>query len=168
MCPEEFTSVFFPFHGRLYRIACILLNNREDAEDILQETYCKLWNKRDELSQILQPEAFCIKLVKNLCFDKLRIQKRITMEDISESHFPQNHEITVDQGIVNREKLEQIETWIRQLPEKQRQVIQLRGYGDCSLEEIEIITGESAANVRVLLSRARKTLKEKFKEYIHE
>jgi RNA polymerase sigma-70 factor (ECF subfamily) len=146
----------------------VLLNNRDDAEDILQETYCKLWDKRDELSQIREPEAFCVKLVKNLCFDKLRVQKRITTEDLAETHLPLNHEITADQKMVNKEKLEQIAIWIGQLPEKQKQVIQLRGYGDCSLEEIEVITGESAVNVRVLLSRARKTLKEKFKEYIHE
>jgi RNA polymerase sigma-70 factor (ECF subfamily) len=66
---------------------------------------------------------------------------------------------TPDNDLEIKEKIEQIEALIEQLPKKQRTVIQLRGNGDCSLEEIEVLTGESAANVRVLLSRARKTLK---------
>jgi RNA polymerase sigma-70 factor (ECF subfamily) len=48
---------------------------------------------------------------------------------------------------------------IDKLPEKQRIVLQMRGCGDCSFEDIEAATGESAVHVRVLLSRARKTLK---------
>jgi RNA polymerase sigma-70 factor (ECF subfamily) len=68
-------------------------------------------------------------------------------------------ETTPERELESKEKTRQIESLIEQLPEKQRIVIQMRGCGDCSFEEIEAATGESAANIRVLLSRARKTLK---------
>ena len=69
---EIFKKQFLPFHPKLYRIAYALVENQADAEDILQEAYCKLWNKRDELEGILNPEAFSVTLVKNLCLDFLR------------------------------------------------------------------------------------------------
>ncbi len=53
------------------------------------------------------------------------------------------------------------------LPETQRQVIMLRDVDDCSYEEIETTTGLSAGNVRVLLSRARKTIREQFNAIVN-
>lgn len=72
---DVFKQRFLPFHPKLYRIAYALLDNKADAEDILQDAYCKLWNKRDELGDIQNPEAFSITLVKNLCLDFLRSPK---------------------------------------------------------------------------------------------
>ena len=54
---DVFKQRFLPFHPKLYRIAYALLDNKADAEDILQDAYCKLWNKRDELGDIQNPEA---------------------------------------------------------------------------------------------------------------
>jgi len=158
MTAEEFKSTYYPFHPKLYRIAFALVNNADDSEDILQDTYCKLWSKRTELENILQPEAFCVRLIKNLCIDFLRSPgKKLDNEQVETISI--TTESTPHNELENKEKVQQIEALIEQLPEKQRIVIQMRGSGDCSLEEIEALTGESAANVRVLLSRARKTLK---------
>ena len=66
--------------------------------------------------------------------------------------------------IINRETVKQIKHIINSLPEKQRQVLYLRSFGECSLEEIETITRESSENVRVLLSRARNILRTKLKQ----
>jgi len=158
MNAEEFKRLYYPFHPKLYRIAFALLNNAADAEDMLQDTYCKLWSKRAELAGILQPEAFCVRLVKNLCLDFLRTPKnRLDNEPVELMKMTDG--ATPEKEVESKEQMQQLEAMIEQLPEKQRIVIRMRGCGDCSLEEIEAATGESAANVRVLLSRARKTLK---------
>ena len=158
MNAEEFKSIYYPFHPKLYRIAFALLNNADDAEDILQDTYYKLWSRRAELTNIFQPEAFCVRLLKNLCLDFLR--KPRNRSDNEPAELMQiTTETTPEDELESKEKIEQIEALIERLPEKQRIVIQMRGNGDCSFEEIEAATGESAENVRVLLSRARKTLK---------
>ena len=49
-----------------------LLENAADAEDLVQEAYLKLWDKREGLAIISNPEAFSVTLVKNMCFDLLR------------------------------------------------------------------------------------------------
>lgn len=72
MDAENFKRKFLPFHPKLFRIAYALVENKADAEDILQDAYFKLWNKRDDLPGIDNPEAFCVTLVKNLCLDFLR------------------------------------------------------------------------------------------------
>ena len=158
MNAEQFKRLYYPFHPKLYRIAFALLNNADDAEDILQDTYYKLWSKRFELINIIQPEAFCVRMVKNLCLDFLRTpQNRLDNEPIESVII--STVTTPENELENREQIHQITSLIKLLPEKQRLVLQMRSYGDCSFEEIEAATGESAANVRVLLSRARKTLK---------
>jgi len=158
MNAEEFKSIYYPFHPKLYRMAYALLNNAADAEDMLQDTYYKLWSRRTELTGILQPEAFCVRLLKNLCMDFLRAPRNRSDNEPAKI-MQMTTETTPEDELESKEKIQQIEMLIERLPEKQRIVIQMRGSGDCSLEEIEAATGESAANVRVLLSRARKTLK---------
>jgi RNA polymerase sigma-70 factor (ECF subfamily) len=64
-----------------------------------------------------------------------------------------------------QDKVEQVRHLINRLPENQRQVLRLRGIEDCSIDEIEQITGLSAVNIRVLLSRARKIIREQFEKY---
>ena len=72
MDADSFKRLFLPLHPKLFRIAYALVESKADAEDILQDAYCKLWNRRDELAGIQSPEAFCVTLVKNLCLDFLR------------------------------------------------------------------------------------------------
>jgi RNA polymerase sigma-70 factor (ECF subfamily) len=157
MDAKAFHRQFYPLHPKLYRVAFALLNHAEDAEDVLQEVYCKLWIKRGELTAIEQPEAFCITLVRNLCMDILRSAARRTV--CAEEIPVISSDTTPESEIESREQFRHIIALIDRLPDKQRRVIKMRGFGDCTLEEIERATGESAANVRVLLSRARKTLR---------
>ena len=164
MNAEEFKSIYYPFHPKLYRMAYALLNNAADAEDMLQDTYYKLWSRRTELTGILQPEAFCVRLLKNLCMDFLRAPRNRSDNESAEI-MQMTTETTPEDELESKEKIRQIEMLIERLPEKQRIVIQMRGNGDCSLEEIEAATGESAANVRVLLSRARKSLKNRLTQH---
>ncbi len=72
MDTAEFKQQFLPYHRKLYRVAFRLTGNPQEAEDMVQEAYLKLWNKRDELAGVLNTEAYCVTLVKNLCYDALR------------------------------------------------------------------------------------------------
>ena len=75
MDAESFKKEFLPYHRKLYCIAYRLLENAADAEDLVQEAYLKLWDKREGLAIISNPEAFSVTLVKNMCFDLLRSGK---------------------------------------------------------------------------------------------
>lgn len=158
-----FKEKYIPYHQKLYRVAYRLLEDACDAEDVVQEAYIKLWNKRDELIQVENSEAYCVILLRNLCLDFLRTKKK---------HLFQSTEDTVisDQQILSDEietidEIKHIETIIDLLPEQQRKIIKLRHFDDYSNEEIEEIMGLTSVNVRVLMSRARKKVKELFNSY---
>ena len=159
---ETFKQRFLPFHPKLYRIALALVESPEDAEDILQEAYARLWSKRASLEAVQNPEAFAITIVRNLCLDFLRSPRSNSRSEPLEA-ITLPSEDSPDQQVEQRDQLRQVRRLIEELPPNQRQVIRLRGMEDCSLEEIAQITGFSDTNVRTLLSRARKYIKEKLK-----
>lgn len=159
---ETFKQRFLPFHPKLYRIALALVESPEDAEDILQEAYARLWSKRASLEAVQNPEAFAITIVRNLCLDFLRSPRSNSRSEPLEA-ITLPSEDSPDRQVELRDQLRQVHRLIEELPPNQRQVIRLRGMEDCSLEEIAQITGFSDANVRTLLSRARKYIKEKLK-----
>jgi len=161
MTTEDFKRVYFSLHPRLYRIAFTILRNTEDAEDIIQEAYCKLWDSRENLAGIQKPDSYCVILVKNLCMDFLRSSKRLLNDyNIDDYDFPDSM-TSAEDDIENRETIKMVKNVINNLPEKQQRILNLHGFAGCSQEEIETITGESAVNIRVLLSRARNTLRMK-------
>lgn len=162
MDAESFKRKYLSFHPKLYRIAYALVENKANAEDILQDTYFKLWNKRDELPEMENPEAFCVTLVKNLCLDFLRSPRAKRRETEIEEVFTLATDSSPEKELETKEKEQQIRQLINRLPDNQRQVLRLRGINDCSIDEIEQITGLSAVNIRVLLSRARKAIREQF------
>ncbi len=164
MDADSFKRQYLPLHPKLFRIALALVGNKEDAEDLLQEAYCKFWNKRNELGGIQNVEAFSVTLVKNLCLDFLRSAQANRREESVEVMIPVAAESTPDKEMEEQDEIRHIQQLIDRLPENQRQVLRLRGLSDCSMEEIEQITGFSAVNVRTLLSRARKMLKEQYEK----
>ena len=162
---ESFKRLFLPLHPKLFRIAYALVENKSDAEDILQDAYYKLWSRRNELADVRNPEAFCVTLVKNLCLDFLRSPRAGRHdEDVAEA-VTLSTDSSPDKELEMQDKVEQVRHLINRLPENQRQVLRLRGIEDCSIDEIEQITGLSAVNIRVLLSRARKIIREQFEKY---
>ena len=158
-----FKQLLLPLYPRLQRVALRLLGNVEDAEDIVQEVYMKLWSKRDALPDVQDVEAYCVTLTKNMCIDRLRMAE-VEKEDVDEVPTMLAATDDVEAQVERRDAVEQVKQIIETLPEHQQQVITLRNMEDCSFEEIVEQTGLTAVNIRMLLSRARKTIRERLKK----
>ena len=158
-----FKQLLLPLYPRLQRVALRLLGNTEDAEDMVQEVYMKLWSKRDALPDVKEVEAYCVTMTKNMCIDRLRMAE---VEKANVDEVPTMLAATddVEAQVERRDAVEQVKQIIEALPEHQQQVITLRDMEDCSFEEIAEQTGLTAVNVRMLLSRARRTIRERFKK----
>lgn len=163
MDAESFKNNFLPYHRKLYCVAYRLLENEADAEDLVQEAYLKLWDKRDGLTLISNPEAFSVTLVKNMCFDLLRSSKYAISRKTVELTAVQD--VSQTDNLEEQEVVRQIKDIITRLPKQQQQIVDLRDIKDCSYEEIEQITGLNATNIRVVLSRARKKIREEFNKW---
>ena len=158
-----FKQLLLPLYPRLQRVALRLLGNAEDAEDMVQEVYMKLWSKRDALPDVKDVEAYCVTLTKNMCIDRLRIAEA-DKADVDEVPTMLAATDDMEAQVERHDAVEQVKRIIGTLPEHQQQVITLRDMEDCSFEEIAEQTGLTAVNVRMLLSRARRTIRERFKK----
>lgn len=158
-----FKQLLLPLYPRLQRVALRLLGNTEDAEDMVQEVYMKLWSKRDALPDVKEVEAYCVTLTKNMCIDRLRMAE-VEKEDVDEVPIMLAETDDVEAQVERHDAVEQVKQIIETLPEHQQQVITLRDIEDCSFEEIAEQTGLTAVNIRMLLSRARRTIRERFKK----
>lgn len=154
MTAQEFKQRFMPFHRLLYRVAYHLTGNAQDAEDLLQDTYLKLWTKRDDLPPDAQTEAYLITLMRNLYRDQRRLKSNIVHEtyEPDKSYEPYEEE---EEDLDNRAELQEL---IEKLPDKQRAVMKAHIVEDKTYEEIERDTGLSNGNIRVIISRAKQTI----------
>ncbi|MDR2841328.1 MAG: RNA polymerase sigma factor [Paludibacter sp.] len=161
MTAESFKKTFLPYHKKLYLIACRILHNQQDAEDAVQESYIKLWNQRDKTVEIIDTEAFAVVTLRNVCLDKLKsVRQKFDQPDENQAD-----NALLDTQIENSEQMSVVLKIIETLPEYQRIVVQMKHFDDLSFNEIAQATGLTEVNIRVLLSRARKNIKEKYLQY---
>ena len=163
MDAADFKQQFLPCHPKLFRIAFRMMGNSQDAEDMVQEAYLKLWKKRDELVGILNIEAYCVTLIKNICYDVLR-GSHLDEDNRPPEELNLTGSSNIAQEIERKDEMNHLRKLIERLPEQQKRVMLLRDLNDWSFEDIEKVTGLNAINIRVLLSRARKKIREQFNE----
>ena len=163
MDAESFKNEFLPYHRKLYSVAYRLLENAADAEDRVQEADLKLWATRDGLRGISNPAACRVRWVKNMCFDLLRSGKYVLSRQTVELTAVQD--ISQADNLEVRDEVRQVKDIIAHLPEQQQRIVNLRDVKGCSYEEIEQVTGLNSTNIRVLLSRARKRIREEFNKW---
>jgi RNA polymerase sigma-70 factor (ECF subfamily) len=162
MNAEIFKKIFLPYHKKLYRIAYKFLENQQDSEDVVQETYIKLWRKRDDWESIINPESFAVTLLKNNCLDYIKKAKPI-INPIDDINIPAGDSLSGQ--VENRDKLNHVQFIMKQLPVRQKQVIRLKVWENLSDEEIEKVTGLTKGNIKVLVSRAKKKIKELYQKW---
>lgn len=161
MQASEFKQLFLPLSRQIYWMAWRLTGNAEEAEDLTQEVYAQLWTKRESLSGISNPIAYCGVLVRNLYLNQVRKQRVETTEMARELFVADGNRL--EDAIEQRQACEQVMRLIGQLPEQQRKVVTMHDVEGCSNEEIRQQTGLASTHIRVLLSRARKTIRQLFK-----
>lgn len=156
MTPQELTESFNSLSDGLYRVAYYILESQADAEDAVQDLFVKLWSSRDQLGTVLNFKAYCTTLMKNLCIDRLRKESKVQniepQTDITETRM-------IDDDLIARDRLERVLAAIERLPQRQRDVMKMYVLEEMSYEEIEQKTGMSNLTLRVLLSTARKSLR---------
>lgn len=159
MSLEAFKTRVLPVKDKLYRFTLRLLKSEDEAKDVVQETMIKVWNKRDEMDTYQNMEAWCMRVARNLALDKLR-SKHNQSVDIDTAYDLQSNNQSPYSSTEQSDTMHAVYSYINQLPEMQKQAIQLRDVEGFSYQEISEILNQNINTVKVNLFRARKFVRE--------
>lgn len=153
-----------PHRDRLYRLALGITLHTAEAEDIVQDTMLRAWERREEWPQIQNMEAWLSQICRNLALDRRKRLERITPLSSTENHEgptipslaapPAEHEA---EGTVSL-----VANLINQLPPPQNDIMRLRDVEGLSYKEIAASLDLTETQVKVYLHRARQKLREQY------
>ncbi len=159
----SFRKDVLPLKDKLFRLALRITFDRAEAEDVVQETLIRVWNKRNEWKHFGSIEAYCLTVARNLaidCSEKKAAQTvalTADVEQLPDANSPYDR-------LVNKERMNLIHRLMNELPEKQRLIMQLRDVEGKPYKEIAVVLSLTEEQVKVNLFRARQKVKKKFLE----
>lgn len=155
---HQFQLQIYPMKDKLFRFARRILEQTEEAEDVVQDVFLRLWKRRDKLDEYHSVEALAMVTAKNLCFDRIRSKRNKTdnIDDYQQLAANLQEPAKPDYS----EEIDQVRMAISKLPRKQQIIIHLRDVEGYEFEEIAKLLGMSENTIRVALSRARKKVRE--------
>lgn len=167
---DAFESIVFKYEKMIYSLAYRMLNNREDASDVTQEVFLKLYKAMEKISQNKPNlKAWLYTVCYNTAIDEIRRKKGkdtlstdTAMNDKDES-FIQNiesKEPNPEEMLLKKEKSQILLEAINELSEQHKDLIILRDINSLSYNEIAEITNQSLGTVKSGISRARKNLRD--------
>ncbi len=159
MNQQDFKTKILPIKNRLFRFALGIVGQAAEAEDVVQEVFIKLWNNRNQMAEIVNVEAWCITATRNLSIDKLR-SKHQRMVPMSAGFDLSDQAATPYETTVSHDVFDQVRNLMNRLPDKQRDIMQLRDIEGLSYQEIAESLNVPMDQVKVYLFRARKAVRE--------
>lgn len=161
----SFRNDVLPLKDKLFRLALRITLNREEAEDIVQDTLIKVWNSRNKWQQLDSIEAYSLTIARNLSLD--RIKKMENQNGSLEDEKTERTDATSNpsERMIQKDKLDIVKRMIDELPEKQRSCIQLRDIEGKAYKDIALILGITEEQVKINIFRARQTIKQRFQQF---
>jgi RNA polymerase sigma-70 factor, ECF subfamily len=167
---KAYEEIYTEFFGVLYHLCLQYLHNEKVAEEIVQDTFLKLWEIRETLNEQINIRSFLYTITKNNCLNYLRNQK-ISMrhqENMKYLEMQFNYEALEKLGdyIQFEELRNKIDDAISKLPAEIIETFRLSRFEDFSYKEIADQQGISIKTVEARISKALKILRIELKDYL--
>lgn len=135
----------------MFRLACSILGRSDEAQDMMQDVAERILRRQENTKDIDNIDAFLTQSVRNACIDRMRRRKETTpiIPEVPDNRSPDRWS---DRQLVHKAMV--------QLPEKQRLAIHLKDIEGYSGKEIAGILETDESNVRTILSRGRRALRD--------
>lgn len=147
----------------MFRYAFSILKEKELAQDVVQECLTKIWTNKDKLANIQSPEAWAMRITRNQCYDWVKTNRFSVLGDSDLNH-PNND--SSDLETLMSDQMNWLEKVLDHLPQKQREIYQLREVEEMTYQDIAEVLSLSLSEVKVGLHRARTKIKSSM-EKIH-
>lgn len=155
---DLFTQRILPMKDKLFRFAFRLLQNVQEAEDIVQDVMVRVWSKKEEWALWHSVEGYCMTAIRNSCLDRMRKKKLLSVREELAGHISSPDKDPYE-NMMNKEILTRIRRCVDALPENQQQVVHLREIEGFSYNEIAELLDMSLEQVKVNLFRGRNAIK---------
>jgi RNA polymerase sigma-70 factor, ECF subfamily len=149
---------------RVYRFALRLTGNRQEAEDLAQETYLRAWRRRGQLRDPKATSVWLLSIARNLWNDRLRRKSRGAAKIEPIDPDCPSDACAPDRDTVVREDLRLVLDAMEKLPARQREVLYLFAREGLSLREIAQVLDITPEAAKASLCEARKRLRQQFRD----
>lgn len=162
---QAFRKLVEGHQGMIYSLAFRMLCNEEDAKDIVQETFIRVWNHLQSYKPELKFTTWLFTIATHLCYDRLKGLKRKNgfqnIDCYSLQHINFQSAENIEAAVIHAELGAIIKKFTNELTPKQKLVFTLRDLEELEVDEIETITGLSAGKIKSNLYLARQFIRRK-------
>jgi RNA polymerase sigma-70 factor, ECF subfamily len=162
---NAFRKIVVEHQPYAYAVAFRFLCEESDAEDVVQESFIRIWNHLKEFDVKKKFTTWMYKIIVNLCFDKAKSTHRrnrlFERLDIHSSETKYVSEIHIEEEFAVKETVGFIKYFANGLSEKQRMIFLLRDMQDLTIQEVADITGMSESGIKANLFFARQNIRKK-------
>ena len=168
---KAYEEILNRYRPGIFNLVLRMVRNREEAEDIVQETFIKAFNALSTFSEEYALSTWLYKIALNNCIDHFRKKKLQTLsldkplegKDSDLKRELPDRGLTPEGAVLRSERHQLVREAIEKLPEHYRRVIVMRHQEERSYEEIAQILGVPLGTVKARIFRARELLKKMLK-----
>lgn len=175
--PEEFSRLVDTYSSKIYRLAIKMLNQQQDAEDVLQETFVKAYRGLKSFDGRSKLSTWLFRIATNEALMVIRRKhpEVVSIDEPIETEEGEQEPVQIidwcclpENELLSEESRERLDAAVQKLPERLRVVFLLRDINDLSTHETAEVLGLSDTAVKTRLSRARLRLREELSAYFGE
>jgi len=148
------------YSALLYRVALSLLRNQAEAEDVVQDVFVRVLQRKGELGGIVEVRPWLVRIAWNLALDRRRRIRPEQMDEVFAASLV-SADLPADQALAEAGSIQRVLGVMERLPKKEREALLLSAMDELSTAEIGAVMGRSESSVRSLLFRARTHLRER-------
>ncbi|GHU88510.1 DNA-directed RNA polymerase sigma-70 factor [Bacteroidia bacterium] len=156
---SAFSHIVSTYQRMVYNVILRLVNNREDAEDIMQEVFIKVFKSLNSFKEESEFSTWLYRIAYNTTLSELR-KKKMFFSSLEDNFSNQEDDDILNDidDISTEERIQYLEQAIKMLSSEDALIITMFYMNDQSIEQISNITNQTVANVKVKLHRIRKKL----------
>ena len=161
-----FEEVFMEHYKGLYSYACIMLKNEADAEEITQNVFVKLWEKRSALVIETSLKAYLYRMVHNDCLNRLKHLSVVRTFQNEKMYSMKNESDNAEDKLAAEQLNDRLRNALRELPEQCRTIFQMSRFDELKYREIADKLGISVKTVENQMGKALRLLREKLVDFL--
>ncbi|MCM8772131.1 MAG: RNA polymerase sigma factor [Candidatus Omnitrophica bacterium] len=164
---KSFEEYYLMYANKIYSLAYKMVNNHEDAIDIVQEVFLRAYKNWDNFKGLSKFSTYLYRVAVNLCYDFLRKKKREKkIENLNYENYPfsSNSNSGVEENLMEERIIKEIKNEIDNLTEKQKAVFILKTFEDLKYEEIAKILKKRVGTIKATYFQSLQKIRENLRK----